>query len=101
MKLNLIIKKKLEKKIIIKICDTKIEKQRFHHHKRSTSIRNIGINKIVVFNKFCFGKKGLKYFTGYKYAENIRLLCMFLPKMSRCRRDFDETKYMYFLIKDD
>ena len=26
---------------------------------------------------------------------------MFLPKTSTYRRDFDETKYMSFLIKDD
>ena len=28
-------------------------------------------------------------------------LCIFLPKLSACRRDFDETKYISFLIKDD
>ena len=26
-------------------------------------------------------------------------LCIMLPKMSACRRDFDETKYISFLIK--
>ena len=26
---------------------------------------------------------------------------MLLPKMSACRRDFDKTKYMPFLIKDN
>ena len=30
-----------------------------------------------------------------------RPLCIFLPKMSAYRKYFDETKYMYFLIKDD
>ena len=30
-----------------------------------------------------------------------RLLCIFLPKMSAYKRDFDEVKYMFFLIKDD
>ena len=34
-------------------------------------------------------------------AEKIRPLCIFLPKMSAYRKDFDETKYMSFLIKDD
>ena len=37
---------------------------------------------------------------GYKDAE-IRPLCVFLPKMRTYRRDFDETKYTSFLIKDD
>ena len=30
-----------------------------------------------------------------------RPLCILLPKMSAYRRNFDETKYMSFLIKDD
>ena len=44
-------------------------------------IKNIDINKIVVSNK-------------------NRSLCMFLPKMSVYRRDFDETKYISFLINN-
>ena len=46
-------------------------------------------------------KKGFKYFIGYKDAEKNRPLCIFSPKMSAYRRDFDETKYIPFLIKDD
>ena len=52
-------------------------------------------------NKVSFGKKGLKYFIGYKDTKKIRPLCIFLPKMSACRRDFDKTKYMSLLIKDN
>ena len=37
---------------------------------------------------------------GYKDAK-IRPLCIFLPKIRAPRRDFDETKYMPFLINDD
>ena len=87
-------------KTIIKFGDIEIGKQKFHQHKRPISIKNIDINKIVVSNKVSFGKKGFKYFIGYKDAK-IRPLCIFLPKMSAYRRDFDETKYMSFLIKDD
>ena len=47
----------------------KIQKQKFHHHKGTISIKNIDINKIVVSNKFCFGKKGFKYFIGYRDAK--------------------------------
>ena len=46
-------------------------------------------------------KKGFKYFIGYKDAKKIRPLCVFLLKMSAYRKDFDETKYMSFFIKDD
>ena len=87
-------------KAIIKFGDTEIEKQKFHQHKIPISIKNIDINKTVVSNKFAFGKKGFKYFIGHKDVE-IRPLCIFLPKMNVYRKDFDETKYMPFLTKDD
>ena len=45
--------------------------------------------------------KGFKYFVGYKDAEKVRPLCIFIPKMSAYRRDFDENKYVSFLIWDD
>ena len=32
----------------------------------------------------------------YKVAKRIRPLCIFLPKMSGYRRDFNETEYIYF-----
>ena len=53
----------------------------------------------MVCNKVSFGKKGFKCFIDYKYKRN-RPLCIFIPKMSAYRRDFDETKYISFLIKD-
>ena len=88
-------------KKIIKCGDIEIQKEKFHQHKRPISINNIDIHKIVVPNKVSFGKKESKYFIAYKDAKKNRPLCIFLPKMSAYRRDFDETKYMSFLIKDD
>ena len=85
---------------IFKFGDIEIQKQKLHLHEKPISIKNIDINKIVVSNKVSFGKKGFKYLIGYRDAK-IRPLCIFLPKMSAYRRDFDETKYMSFLIKDD
>ena len=65
-------------------------------------IDNIDINKIVVFNKvFLFAKMDFKCFIGYKDAKKIRPLCIFLPKMSAYGRDFDKTKCMSFLRKDE
>ena len=66
-------------KAIIKFGDIEIEKQNFHQHKRSISIKNIDINKIVVSNKVYFGEKGFKYFIGYRDAKKMRPLCIF-PK---------------------
>ena len=88
------------KKAIIKLGDIEIEKQKFHQHKSSITIKSLDINEIVVSNKVSFNKKGFKYFIGYKDAK-IKLLCEFLPKMSTYRWDFNKTKYMPFLIKND
>ena len=46
----------MEKKII-KFDDTEIEKYEFHQYKSPISINDIDIDKIVVPNKFAFGKK--------------------------------------------
>ena len=64
-------------------------------------MNNGDINEIVVSNKVSFGKKCFKYFVGYKDGKKVRPLYILLPKMSAYRRDFDETKYMSFLTKDD
>ena len=88
-------------KAIIKFDNIKIEKQKFHKHKIPISIKNIDINKIVVYDKVSFGKKVFRYFIGCKDPKRIRPSCMLLPKMSAYRRDFDETKYISFLTKDD
>ena len=87
-------------KNIIKFDDTETEKYTIYQNKSSISINNIDINKIVP-NKVPFHKQNFKYFIGYKYGKRVRPLRMFLPKMSACRKDFDETKYMSFLIKNN
>ena len=48
-----------------------------------------------------FSKKDFKYFNGSKDAKKTRPFCIFLPKMSAYRKDFDKTKCMSFLIKDE
>ena len=64
-------------------------------------IDNRDVNKMVVSNKISFGKKDFNYFIGYKDAKIIRPLCIFFPKMSAYRKDFDKTKCMSFFIKDE
>ena len=58
-------------------------------------IENIDFNKIVVSNKISFDKNDFKCFIGYKDAKKMRPFCIFLPKMSAYRKDFDKTKCMY------
>ena len=84
---------------VTKFGDIEIQKQRFHQHKGPISIKNIDFNKIVVFNKVSFGKIGFEYFIGYKNTKTIRHSCIFLPKIIAYRKDFDDTKFMSFLIK--
>ena len=54
-----------------------MQKQKFHLHKRPISIKNVDIEKIVVSNKVRFGKKGFKYFIGYKDAKKLNLYIYF------------------------
>ena len=72
-------------KKIINFDDTENEKWKFHQDKRPVLINDIDINKIVVFNKLPFGKRDFKF------------MCIFCPRMSIYKRDFDKTKCIYFL----
>ena len=51
-------------------------------------------------NKVPFGEKSVKYFLGYE-VKKVRPLFIILPRMNAYKRDFDETKFMFFLIKND
>ena len=46
-------------------------------------------------------KKDLNILLVTKILKKIKTLCIFLPKMTAYRKDFDETKYISFLIKND
>ena len=56
---------------IIMLSDIEIEKQKFHTHKNLISIYEVNIDRILVSNKVLFGKKGFKYFLGYKENEKV------------------------------
>ena len=43
---------------VMKVVYIEIEKQKIHQCKSPILIENIDINKIIVFNKVCFCKKG-------------------------------------------
>ena len=46
-------------------------------------------------------QKGFKYFIGLKVDETSNPLCIMLSKVSGYRKSFNETKYMYLVIKND
>ena len=55
----------------------------------------------MISDKVWCGKKGFKYFNGYKDLDKIKPLWIMLPKMSRSDKYFDDTKYLPFSIKDE
>ena len=69
-------------------------------HESPIWINNIDINNIVVSKKETFTKQ-FTIFIGYNNPKQIWPLCIFLPKMHTYRQDFDKTKCMAFLIKED
>ena len=85
-------------KEIIMFGNIEVEKNNFHQYKNPVPIYDANIDKLVVSRKFPFGKKGFKYYFGYKDAKKVRPLCVMLPKMSAYSRDFDEIKYMFFFF---
>ena len=80
-------------------CDIEVEKHKYHQHKSPISIYDVKNDKIVVPNRVPFDKKGFKYFVVYEDGRKVKPLCVMLPKISANSRDFDETKYMSFLIR--
>ena len=53
-------------------------------------IDDVDIDNIFISNKVSFGKKGYKYFIGYKDDDyNIKPLYIMLPKMSGYVKRFD------------
>ena len=45
-----------------------------NQHKSPISINDVDFSKIVVSNKVNFGKKGFRYFIGYKNGKKVRPL---------------------------
>ena len=70
----------MNKEILI-FGDIGIDKSKFHYHKNPILIDHL-IDKILISNKVSFGKKGYKYYVGYKDdCHKIIPLCIMLPKM--------------------
>ena len=77
-----------------------LRKRKFHYSKYPVNINNIGIDKVIVWNKVTVGKKGFKYSIGYKKDEKVKPLCIMFPKTSWYTKNVDdETKYISFFDK--
>ena len=60
---------------------------KFKNTKSPILINNIDINKIVVSNKFPFGKQDFKYCIGYKDYKETRPFHIFFREMSISKAD--------------
>ena len=64
---------------------------------------NVGIDKVVLPNKICFGEtKNCKYFIGYLHnVDEVKLLYIMPPKTSASIKSYyRQSKWMYALIED-
>ena len=56
------------------LIEKKTEEYEFYQFKSAILINVIDMNKIILSNKFSFGKQDFKYFNGYKDNKKIRPL---------------------------
>ena len=85
----------------INFDDKKIKRSSFYKNKKINNIEDIDVNNILVSKKEPYGTKNShKYFIGYNDKDNIRPLCIRLPKMTGYGRKFNENATMSFIVKD-
>ena len=82
----------------INFGDKKIDKKDFYNNKKQFNIKDIDINKILIFKPESYDKNNVrKYIIGYS-DNTIRPLQLFLPKMTGYLNFFEkDTRKMYFL----
>ena len=66
-------------------------------------MEDANIEKVWISYKSLFGEKNYEYFIGYLYNRNeVKPLNIMLSKTSAYVKRYDgQTKWIYFLIKDD
>ena len=69
------------------IVTLKMKNINFINTKNPILISDVNFNKIIVSNKVPFGKKGFKYFIGYKDDRKVRPLCIIFSKITAYRRN--------------
>ena len=87
-------------KEIIAIGNIEVGKHKFHQHKTPISIYDLNDDRIVESNKVFWVKKHKYFILCENDYEKVLPLRIIFRRMSAYRKDFDETKYMSFLIKN-
>ena len=87
----------------ILMFDVVLEKNKFYRHKSPTFLKDVDIEKVLVFSKISSGEKNYKYFIGYLHNDHkVKPLHIMLPKVSAYVKSYSgQTKCMYFLIEND
>ena len=81
--------------------DRKIEKSDLYKNKKVIKIDDSDVNEILASKEESYGSRNsFKYFTGYNDDFVIRPLCIKLPQMIECVRNFDGNKKLTFKISD-
>ena len=69
-------------------------------YKSPILVNNIDSNKMVVSNKFPFGKQDFEYLISYGGNKKIRSLWILAPEIRIYKRYSDKTKCLSIMIKD-
>ena len=85
----------------LKFDGAEINKKEFHACKQPIGIHSVGMNRIVISDKFKYINKGTKYFIGYVEDSVIWPLCIVLQQVSGYIKYFENSeKNMSFAIED-
>ena len=83
------------------INNKKINKTNFYKNRKLIQIDNVDVNKVLVSIGESFDtKNSFKYFIGYNDNDNIRPLCIMLPRMIGYAKYFDSNKAWSFKVSD-
>ena len=83
------------------INNKKINKTNFYKNRKLIQIDNVDVNKVLVSKGESFDtKNSFKYFIGYNDNDNIRPLCIMLPRMIGYAKYFDSNKAWSFKVSD-
>ena len=85
----------------IKCGDKEVDKKEFCSSKQATSLDSVGLNKIVVSNKWKINDTTYKYLCGYLNNDVIQPLCVILPQMSGYIKYFDYGGKNMSFVTDD
>ena len=65
----------------LKVNNVRLNKKEFHKSKEPADLLSIGLDQIVVSDKFKHNAESFKHFIGYLKGEIIKPLCIILPQM--------------------